>query len=107
MYSVDTLTVSTKKPQLKYRRPSDAFGQFELMVCARWGKLVAWPKSAVLLNTIKPTQDVMGQRPLSRQSGRAKDSMGRAQWQKKEGQLVTMQPTLHELPEGPGGLGTP
>lgn len=49
----------------------------------------------------------MGQRPLSRQSGPAKDSMGRAQWQKKEGQLVTMQLTLHELPEGPGGLGNP
>lgn len=43
----------------------------------------------------------MDQRLLRRQSGRAKDSMGRAKWQKEEGQLVIVQPTLHELPEGP------
>lgn len=46
-------------------------------------------------------QDVVGQRPLCRQSGRTKDSMGRAQWQKAKGQLITVQPALHELPEGP------
>lgn len=53
---VDTLTVSTKERQLKHRHASDASGQAELMVCARWDALVPWPKSAVLLHAIEPTQ---------------------------------------------------
>ena len=63
------------------------------------------PKLLFRLHTVLTSQyrlqDVVGPRPLRRQSERAKDSMGRAQRQKEEGQLITVQPTLHELPERP------
>lgn len=54
VYQTETLTVSIEKDGSN--ADSDASGQSELMVCACWDQLVAWPKCTVLLHTVKPTQ---------------------------------------------------